>query len=182
MLVTNIALQCIKTVDAAALNPDHIICKSGLVKILLIINLAIVTIMAFAKLRKSRIFKGKLFSKPIKVKLFVADNHCYMPLHLNKLAGSVHLFKLHGILTKENIILKKNWIWDVLEIDWTDVYLLQDHKEIHLPVTVVIPIYYKYKLRRLLRISRKDPLHLYIMLKQRKSWLNIGNTENKQIH
>ena len=57
--------------------------------------------MAIAKVRKSRIFKGKLFSNSIKVRLFIADNHCYIPLHLNKLAGSVHLLKLHGILTKE---------------------------------------------------------------------------------
>ena len=129
--------------------------------------------MAFEKLRNSRIFTGKLFSNTSKVKLFVADNHCYIPLHLNKLASSVHLFKLHSNLTKENLILKKNWIWDVLEINWTDVYLLQDHKEINLPVTVVIPIYYKHKLRQLLRNLRKGPLHLYIMLKQRKFWLNI---------
>ena len=107
-LVTNIALKCTKTVEAAALNPHHIICESGLVKILLNINLAIVTLMAFAKLRESRIFKGKLFSNTIKAKLFVADYHCFIHLHLNKLAGSVHLFKLHGILTKENLVLKKN--------------------------------------------------------------------------
>ena len=181
-LVANIALQHIKTVEAAALNPNHIICESGLVKILLVINLAILNIMAFAKLRKSRIFKGKLFSNTIKFKIFVADNHCYIPLHLNKLAGSVHLFKLHGILTKENLVLKKNWIWDVLEIDWTDMYLLQDHKEINLPVTVVIPMYYKYKLKQLLRKSRTNSLHLYLMLKQRKSRLNLESTECKQTH
>ena len=68
-LVANIALQCIKTVEAAALNPNHIICENGLEKILLIINLVIVTIMAIVKLRKSGIFKGKLFSNTIKVKL-----------------------------------------------------------------------------------------------------------------
>ena len=181
-LVTSIALQCIKTVEAAAINPNHIICESGLEKILLTINLAILTLMAFAKLRKSKIVKGKLFSNTIKVKLFVAENHCYIPLHLNKLAGSAHLFKLHSILTKENLVLKKNWIWDVLEIDWTDVYLLQDHKEINLPVTLVIPIYYKYKLRQLLKKSTTDPLHLYIMLKERKSWLNFKSTECEQIH
>ena len=67
----------------------------------MIINLGIVTLMALAKLRKSRIFKGRLFSNTIKIELFVADNHCYIPLHLNKLAGSVHLLKLDGILTKE---------------------------------------------------------------------------------
>ena len=61
--------------------------------------------MAFAKLRKCRIFKGKLFPNTIKVTLFVADNHCYIPLHLNKLAGNVHLFKLHSKLTKENLVL-----------------------------------------------------------------------------
>ena len=63
-LVANIALQHIKTVEAAVLNPNHTICENGLVKILLVINLAILTIMAFAKLRKSRIFKGKLFLTP----------------------------------------------------------------------------------------------------------------------
>ena len=57
--------------------------------------------MAFAKLKKSRIFKGRLFSNIIKIKLFIADNQCYILLHLNKMAGSVHLFKLHGILIKE---------------------------------------------------------------------------------
>ena len=108
MLVANIALQYIKTVEEAALNPNYVICENGLVRILMIINLGIVTLMALAKLRKSRIFKGRLFSNTIKIKLFVADNHCYIPLHLNKLAGSVHLFKLHSILTKENLVLKKN--------------------------------------------------------------------------
>ena len=128
-LVANIALQCVRTVEATALNPYHIICESGLEKMLLIINLAVVTIMAMAKVIKRRIFKGKQFSNSIKVNLFIVNNHCYIPLHLNKLAGSVHLLKLHGILTKENLILRKNWIWDVLEIDWTDVYLLQEHKK-----------------------------------------------------
>ena len=57
--------------------------------------------MALAKLRKSRTLKGKLFSNTIKIKLFIADNQCYIPLHLNKMAGSVHLFKVHGMFIKE---------------------------------------------------------------------------------
>ena len=59
--------------------------------------------MDFAKLRESRIFKVKLFSNTIKAKLFVADNHRDIPLHLNKLAGSVHLFKLHCSFPKEKL-------------------------------------------------------------------------------
>ena len=38
-----------------------------------------------------------------------------IPLDLNMIAENVHLFKLHGMLTEENITLKKNWIWDVLQ-------------------------------------------------------------------
>ena len=143
----------------------------------MIINLGIVTLMALAKLRKSRVFRGRLFSNTIKIKLFIVDNQCYILSHLYKIAGSVHLLKLHGMLTKENLTLKKNWIWDVLEIDWTDVYVLHDHKEINLPITIVVPIYYKLKLRQLLGNSRRDPLHLYIMLKQRKSWFHLESTE-----
>ena len=183
MLVTNIALQSIKAVGAATLNPHYTYCANGLVKILMILNVSIVMFMALAKLKKSRIFKGKLFLNIIKIKLFIADNQSYIPLHLNKIAGNVHLFKLHGMLTKENITLKKNWIWDVLEIDWTDMCVLQDNKEINLPITIIIPIYYKLKMRQLLRNGRRDPLHLYEtklskMLKQRKSWFNSENTEN----
>ena len=168
-LVANMALQCIKTVEATALNPHYTICKIGRVRIFMILNLSIVTLMALAKLKKSKIFKSRPFSNTIKIKLFIVHNKCYIPLHLNKMAGSVHLFKMHGMLIKENLTLKKNWILDALEIDWTDVYVLQHNKEINLPVTVVIPIYYKLKIRQLLMSSRRDSLYLYVMLKQRKS-------------
>ena len=43
-LVANIVLKCIKIVEAAALNPNHIICENGVVKILIIINLGIVNL------------------------------------------------------------------------------------------------------------------------------------------
>lgn len=81
-------------------------------------------------------------------------------------------------LTPINLTLK-NWIWDVLEIDWTDIYILQDNKEINLPVTIVVPIYYKLRLRQLFWYSQKDTFHLYMMLKQRKSWFHLESTEHK---
>ena len=51
MLVANMVLQCIKAVEAAALNPHYIFCEIGLVKILMILNLSIVTFMVLAKLK-----------------------------------------------------------------------------------------------------------------------------------
>ena len=65
MLVANIALQHVKTVETAALNPMNINCESGLIKLLMILNLILVTLMALAKLKKSKIFKGRLFSNII---------------------------------------------------------------------------------------------------------------------
>ena len=66
-----------------------------------------------------------------------------------------------------------------LEIDWTDVYILQDYKEINLPVTVVIPIYYNLNADNYLGTQEDISLYLYIMLKQRKSWFNLESTECK---
>ena len=134
--------------------------------------------MALAKSKKSKIFKDRLFSNIIKTKLFIVDNQCYIPLDLSKIAGNVYLFKLNGILVVENLTLKKNWIWDVLEIDWTNVHVSLNDKEINLPITIVIPIFCKLKVRKLLRNRRRDSLHLCIMLKQSKSWFYLENTEH----
>ena len=56
-----------------------------------------------------------MFSNIVKIKLFIADTQSYVPLELNRIAGNVHLFKLTGLLHSDNVTLKKNWIWDVLQ-------------------------------------------------------------------
>ena len=57
-LVANIALQCVKAIEVANPKNHETNCESGLVKFLMLLNLVIVTLMALAKIRKSRIFKG----------------------------------------------------------------------------------------------------------------------------
>ena len=175
-LVASIALQHVKAIEA--LNPKNQgtqNCKFGVVKFLMILNLVIVAIMALTKLKKITIFQDHLFSNMVKIKLFIADTTSFVPLELNKLAGNVHLFKLTGILLLDNVTLKKNWIWDVLEVNRDKVYVTSKEREINLPMSLVIPIEYKMKIRKLFR--KKDSLHLYIMLKQRKSWFNLENTD-----
>ena len=66
--------------------------------------------------------------------------------------------------------LKKNWIWDVLEIDWSDISITLNDNEINLPSSVIIPFTERYRARRLLR---KHPLLFYIMLKQGKTWFSL---------
>ena len=75
----------------------------------MILNLVVVTLLAFGKLKRSRIFRGWLFSNMVKIKPFIADAQSYVPIDLNKIAGNVHLFKLTGALLLENINLRKKF-------------------------------------------------------------------------
>ena len=174
-LVTNIALQCIKAIEAFNPNVQHTHCDLGMLKFIIILILIGVIILIIGKFRKSRIFKGQWFLNMVKIKLFIADTQSCVPIDLNKIAGNVHLFKLTDALLLENVTLKKNWIWDVLEIDWSDVCITLNEKEINLPISIVIPLVYKLKIRWLLK--KKKLLHQYIMLKQRKFWFNLENSD-----
>ena len=163
-LVTTIALQRIRAVEA--LNTDRQVqsCNSGLLKILMIINLVIVVLLLLRKIEKSVFFWGQPFSNMVKIKLFLADTKSYVSLDLNQLAGNTHLFKLTGELSLDNVILKRNWIWDVLEIKWEDIYIVLNDKEVHMPTTLLIPFIHKLKVRKL--FGKRDLMHVYIMLKQ----------------
>ena len=105
----------------------------------MILNLVIVVLLFLRKIKKSVFFQGQLFSNMIKIKLFLADTKSYVPLDLNKIARNTHLFKLTGEVSLDNVTLRKNWIWDVLEIRCDDIHIIQNEKEIHLPTTLVIP-------------------------------------------
>ena len=121
-LVANIALQCVKAIETLnSKNQGTQNCEFGLVKFLMVLNMIIVILMALVKLKKSRIFQGHFFSNMVKIKLFIADTESYVPLELNKLARNAQLFKLIGTLFLDNVTLKKNWIWDVLEGNWDGV-------------------------------------------------------------
>ena len=170
-LMTTMALQKVRAVEA--LNTDRQVqnCNSGLLKVLMILNLVIVASLLLRKIKKSILFWGQPFSNTVKIKLFLADTKSYVSLNLNQLAGNTHLFKLTGELSLENVTLKKNWIWDVLEIKWGNICIVLKNKEIHLPTTLLVPFIRRLKVRKL--FGKRDLIHMYIMLKQRKSWYNL---------
>ena len=117
-LVKNIAMQCIKGVGAADMNDMLCMCKTQcyIMGMLIIITLGMLYLVT-NEIRKSSFFKGCLFSNNTKILLFISNTHSYIPIKLCRVAGSIHLFSLRGRLNPENVKLKKNWIWDVLEID-----------------------------------------------------------------
>ena len=109
-LITTMALQRVRAVKT--LNTDRQVqnCNSGLLKVLMIINIVIVVSLLLRKIKKSIFFWGQPFLNMVKIKLFIADTKSYVSLNLNQSAGNTHLFKLIGALSPDNIALKKNWI------------------------------------------------------------------------
>ena len=170
-LVTNMAMQRIKAVEAACMNGILCTCKTQwyIMSMLIIITLGMLYLVT-NKIRKTSFCKGHLFSNNTKILLFISNAHPYVPIKLCRVARSIHLFQIKGRLNSENMKLKKNWIWDVLEIDWSDVSITLNDNEINLSRLVIIPFTERYRARRLLR---KHPLLFYIMLKQGKMWFSL---------
>ena len=151
-LVINIAMQQIKAVEVTDVSNMLCTCKTQwyIMGMLIIITLGMLYLVT-NKIRKSSFFKEHLFSNNTKILLFVSNTHSYIPIKLCRVAGSIHLFRIRGRLNPENVKLKKNWIWDVLEIDGSNVSITLNNNEIDLPISVIIPVKERYRARRLLR-------------------------------
>ena len=167
-LVTNIAMQRIKAVEAAYMS-DMLCTQWYIMGMLIIITLGMLYLVT-NKLRKTSFCKECLFSNNTKILLFISNTHSYVPIKLCKVAGSIHLFRIKGRLNPENVKLKKNWIWDVLKIDWSNVSITLNDNKINLPRSLIIPFRERYRARKLLR---EHPLLFYIMLKQGKMWFSL---------
>ena len=174
-LVANLALQHTKAVEATDPATRYCICEPNwyIVGLLLIILLGI-TYLVMNKIRKSCLFKGCLFSKMTKIMLFILNTTTYVPVKLYRIAGSIHLFRIRGRLTIENVRFKRNWIWDVLEIDWNSVGMMLNGNDIDLPSSVVIPLRDKFQARKLIR---RQPLFFHVMLKQGKTWFTVDHND-----
>ena len=71
----------------------------------------------------------------------------HVSIKLCKAAGSIHLFKIVGTLKAKNIKLIKNYLWDLLEIDWKEVTVTFNSDKIDLPRVVIIKLQDKIKVR-----------------------------------
>ena len=140
-LVTSLALQQIKEVSVVpkqksitlALNIECT-CKIQWYSILML-SLSILGLVLFVilKSRKLKLFREYLFSNAVKIMLFISDAQYYVLIKLCRTAGSIHLFKIMGMLTPENVNLKQNVILDVIELDWKEVNMTLNGNRINLP-------------------------------------------------
>ena len=109
--------------------------------------------------------------------LFISDIQNYVPLKLCKIAGSIHLFKISSTLKLEDIKLNKNYLWDMMEIDWKEVTVTFNDNKINLPRIVVVRLCDKIKVRRLMN---REPLLFHVIIKQGITWFTL-ETETPEI-
>ena len=114
---------------------------------LTLLSMAIVILLHY---RKSKFCRGHRFSNIIKIVLFISNVQHYIPIKLCKTSGSLHLFKITGTLTSEDIKLNINYLWDTLEINWAKIKLAFNSNEIKLPKLVTIIIQDKIRVRRMM--------------------------------
>ena len=95
--------------------------------------------------------------------LFISDIQYYVPVKLCKTAGSIHLCKITGMLTQDKVKLNKHYIWDILEIDWSEIKVTFNGKVINLPKSITIKLWDKFKVRYMMK---SQPILLHLMLKQ----------------
>ena len=79
--------------------------------------------------------------------LFISEVQYYILVKLCKTAGSIHLFKITGKVMMDKVKLNRHYVWDILEIDWSEVKVTFYGKVINLPKSITIKIWDKLKVR-----------------------------------
>ena len=131
-------------------------------------------IYIFTTTQRCTIFKRILYSNTVTVMLFFQDIKQYLPVKLYKVAGSIHLFQIHGQLTSNQITLERNFLWDVIKIELEEVFLTLNEAIVQLPISVKIPLRDRYRLRHMVS---KWSLLLHVMLRHGTFWYALDNIE-----
>ena len=92
----------------------HISILYNLTLSITILGLVIFTIL---QVRRIKLCRGQLFSHVVKIMLFTSDVQYYVLIKLCKTTGSIHLFKIIGMLMPGKVKLYKHYIWDSSEVD-----------------------------------------------------------------
>ena len=164
-LVTGIAFHRIKQTEALLDNEKMLLNCTAQWYTIAVLNLMIIglVIYIFATTQKCPIFKSRLYSNTVTVILFFSDVKQYIPVKLCKTARSIHLFQIYGQLTSDQVTLERKYLWDVIKIDWGEVFVTLNGAIIQLPISVKVPFRDKYRLRGFMR---KRSLLLHVMLRK----------------
>ena len=120
--------------------------------IILALSITITGLVIFAilQVRRIRLCRGQLFLNVVKEMVCISDIQYYILVKLCKTAGSIHLFKITGKLTPDKVKLNKHFIWDILEVDWSEIKVTFNGKVINLPKSKTVKLWDKFKVRHMM--------------------------------
>ena len=78
------------------------------------------------------------------------------------------------MVSSDQVVLEKNCLWDLIKINWKEVFVTLNGNMIQMPRSVKILLRDKYRLRTLME---KHTLLLHIMLRQGTSWYPLDNID-----
>ena len=87
---------------------------------------------------KSKLCREYRFSNIVKIVLFISDVQNYILIGLCKTSGSINLFKIKGTLKPGDIKLNRNYLCDMLEINWNKIILTFNDNRIELQKIITI--------------------------------------------
>ena len=175
-LVTSLALQQVKVEDIENIYPK---CKcTAQFYIILTLRIAMINLIIFAilQLRRIKLCRGQLFLNIVKIMLFISDVQYYIPLKMCKTPSSIHLFKITGKIMMDKVKLNKYYIWNVLEIDWSEVKVTFNGKVINLPKSIMVRLWDKFKVRQMMG---SQLLLFHLMLKQGFNWFSLTQEDQE---
>ena len=126
------------------------------------------------QVRRIKLCRGQLFLNVVKTMIFISDIPYYVLVKSCKTAGSIHLFKITGMLTPDKVKLNKHYIWDILEVDWKEVKVTVNGKVINLPKSITIKLQDKFKVRHMME---SQPILFHLMLKQGFNWFTLTSKD-----
>ena len=118
-LVVSLALQQVREVGASTTKKEDgsYMCNcTSQFYIILVLSITIIGLVIFMVLqvRRIKLCRGQLFLHIVKMMLFISDVQYYVLVKLCKTAGTIHLFKITGMLTPDKVKLNKHYVWDIL--------------------------------------------------------------------
>ena len=162
--MASLVLWQIKEVGAVTQNEINTECKI-LTYISLTLTIFGLVMVAILHYRKSKSFRGCMFSNTVKIIIFISDVQYYVP---------IKLCKTTGMLKSDNVKLNKNYIWDTSEIGLEGSQhdnMAYNSNKINLPRIVMIKLRDKIRIRCMMK---KEPLLFHIMLKQGITWFTLA--------
>jgi hypothetical protein len=158
-------------VSASTMEARRVICYDPrITAILTIISLIGIIVYAHKRCKSRALCRGHKFANSYDIYLFICSELYYVPLRLAQGTGQMANLEISRGLHRSQLVLTKNKIWDALQIRWLDVILTYDGEELKLPRGLVISLWDKFRLRK---IMQQPTCSAHVMVKQGVNWFNL---------